>query len=467
MNYYIILHRITVANKNIPPKSYNKRIKLSKIKFKLSKQNSNLKKFKMKVNFRNLMIAATLVAGFASCSSDDDSTNGGITPTGEKTTFNLTIAQPRTYAVDPNATDDESTVNSIDVFIFNANDVLEKREHLDVANFTNTNGQYTNNQPIVSTTGAKKIYAGVNLTDALAREISSNGLAAIYKAENASKLMGSEGFAMFSKLATPATFVADNDASAATANQVSVSVARLLSKVSVLEGQSLKYDVVGGKVSDLYFSVSNIATLYNILPSQSNVGPANSLSDFYKENSYKAVNALGKDILESNVSYALENTSGKGRQGYSTYASIRAKFIPSKVVKLAIAGDASSDLVAETAPTVAKTFYTVMNAGVRYYFLDKDDATAYDNAINTTASIKEYTDGFSYYKAYLNPSDDFKIYRNNLYKVNIIKVNGIGDNTDNGEDNGEDPEDKVPSPTNITVTVTVEDWVENTQNTEI
>lgn len=424
----------------------------------------------MKVIFKNVMIAATLLAGFVSCSNDDDAIgNGGNPiPSGKATTFTLSIAQPRTYAADPNATVNETKINSVDVFIFNDANVLEKRERLDGTDFTQSpDNEYTADRTIATTVGAKKIYVGVNLSDNLARKVASEGLSAIYKVSSANDLMNpTNGFAMFSKVASNATFVEATDPTASTANKVSATVARLLAKVSVQEGAAMKYNVLGGTVSDLQFSVSNITKQYYMLPSLSTFSPINTLADFYNENAYKAVNANGIAIASANVSYALENASAQNLEGYSTYASIRAKFLPTTVVKLSTAGDGASGLVSETTPATPQTFYVVPNAGVKYYFIDETDATAYDAEVNggvPSARVETYTDGYCYYKAYLNPAVDYNIYRNNFYKVNITAVNGLGQSGDDIDN----PEHEISKPTNITVDIVVEPWVENTQDTEI
>lgn len=423
----------------------------------------------MKVFFNYLMATAVLAAGFTSCSNDDDITGNGGNPiqTGKATTFTLSIAQPKTYAADPNATVDETKMNTVDVFIFNDADVFEKRERLNGSDFTpSTSNEYTANRTIATTVGAKKIYVGVNLSDELARDVASRGLTAIQQVSSANDLMNpTNGFAMFNKVASIATFVESTDPTASTANKVSATVARLLAKVSVEKGAALKYNVLGGTVSDLQFSLSNITKLYYMLPSVSGYSPANTLNDFYKEDTYKAVNASGTAITAGNVSYALENASAQSLEGYSTYASIRAKFLPSKVVKLATAGNGASGLVSETTPATPQTFYVVVNAGVKYYFLSQADAVDYNTEINggSASTMVAYTDGYCYYKAYLNPAVDYNIYRNNLYKVNITAVNGVGE----GGDNITDPTHPISKPTNITVDIVVEPWVENTQDTEI
>lgn len=422
----------------------------------------------MKVFFNYLIATAALTAGFTSCSNDDDLTgNGGNPiPSGKATTFTLSIAQPKTYAADPNATVDETKMNSVDVFIFNDIDVLEKRERLSGSDFTQSpDNEYTADRTIATTVGAKKIYVGVNLSDDLARKVASEGLTAIYKVSGSNDLMNpANGFAMFSRAVSNATFVEATDPAASTANKVSATVARLLAKISVEESATLKYNVLGGTVSDLQFSVSNITKQYFMLPSVSTSSPANTLADFYKENTYKAVNANGTTITAANVSYALENASAQNLEGYSTYASIRAKFLPSTVVELNTPGNGSSGLVSATAPATPQTFYVVSNAGVRYYFIDQTDATAYDGEINgATPTITTYENGYCYYKAYLNPAANYNIFRNNLYKVNITAVNGLGQSGDDIID----PTHPISKPTNITVDIVVEPWVENTQNTEI
>lgn len=422
----------------------------------------------MKVFFNYLALTVALALGFSSCSSDDDLVGNGTNPipTGKATTFTLSIAQPRTYAADPNATTDETKVNSVDVFIFSDADVYEKTDRLNGSDFSISNdNEYTANKTIATTVGPKKIYVGVNLPEEVAEKVASQGLSVIYNVNNANDLMEStNGFAMFSKVASNATFVEDDAPTAETANKVSATVSRLLAKVSVQQSVS-DYNVTGGKVSDLHFSVSNITTLYYILPNLSTFSPINGLSDLYNEDNYKGVNANGTSIESLKVSYALENASATSLQGYSTYASIRGKFLPTNVVKLTVPADGSSKLVKDTAPSTPQTFYTVPNAlGVINYFTSQADAVAYDAFINSGASkLKTYTEGNTFYKAYLNPAGDYNIFRNNVYKVNITKINGLGDPADIVDT----PDKEVSKPTNIDVNIDVESWTENIQDSEL
>lgn len=421
----------------------------------------------MKVFFNYLAVTVALALGFSSCSSDEDlAGNGGNPiPTGKATTFTLSIAQPKTYATDPNATDAERLMKSVQVFIFSDAGVYEKTELLTAADFTQSpDNEYTSAKQISTTVGPKKVYVGVNLPEAVANKVASVGISEIYKVVTASDLMETaNGFAMFSKVASDAAFVEDADPTSGTANKVSATVARLLAKVSVQGGTN--YVTTGGKVSNLNFSLSNISKLYYILPNVSLLSPELLLSQLYKENNYKAINAVNEPLASTKVSYVLENAANVALQGFATYASISATFIPTDVVKLSVAGDGSSDLVAETAPVTAQDFYTVANsAGALKFFLDADDAGAYNTHINGANSrLNFYQGGQCYYKAYLNDADNYKIYRNNFYKVNVTKINRIGDPTDTVPT----PDAPIAKPTNITVDIEVESWIENIQNSEL
>ena len=77
--------------------------------------------------------------------------------------------------------------------------------------------------------------------------------------------------------------------------------------------------------------------------------------------------------------------------------------------------------------------------------------------------MSTYQDGYCFYKAYLNPAHNYNIFRNNLYKVNITAINGLGQSGDNIDNPGHE----ISKPTNITVDIVVEPWAENTQNSEI
>ena len=66
-------------------------------------------------------MAATLTLGVTSCSKDNESGDGTIKP-GQPTAMELTIYAPRapqTYAADdPNATDDEIEMKTVNVLIY-------------------------------------------------------------------------------------------------------------------------------------------------------------------------------------------------------------------------------------------------------------------------------------------------------------------------------------------------------------
>lgn len=423
----------------------------------------------MKKRLSYLMMTAILLTVFARCGNDDEGVTGGPVEKGEPTGFSLTITQPTTYAdaVDPNATNAEVELKTVDVFIFRSGGEFEKRASLTISDFDKTanKNEYVVKQKITTTVGAKEIYVGVNLPGTVATKVATEGINVVYSLPNVSEIT-TNGFAMFSRTAQTATLVKDDSQ-----NTVKATVARLVAKVSVTEKTGLSKDVTGGKITNLQFAASNVNKKYFILPKADDKDPnyekaTTNKTDFYKAiaGDYKTVNAATATIDNESKLYVTENTSDGIWESHSTYASVRGQFLPANVVKLKTAGtatgtDADGDVIAETASATAKTFYTVSVNGKRYYFYDNTDATAFATAY--TAAKVTYTDGWCYYNVFLNPAGNYNVLRNKYYKVTVSAIHGIGE----GEDGSDD--DDINVPTKISITVDIENWTPVSQESEL
>ncbi len=215
----------------------------------------------MRIKFKPLALCFGIVAGLVSCSSDDD--NNGVNPIideGTPTSIKLSITQPKTYAtVDPNATDAEAALKTVDVFIYNAANTLVRHAALTDADFVQ-NGSNGNNDlyesvtSINTTTGPKTVYVGVNLPASIVSNIRSTGTAAGIEAVNSITVSdianASSGFSMFSTDPKTSTFVEDETDPA---NNITVTVSRLAAKLTVHAGQNLNTTASGGTISDVSF----------------------------------------------------------------------------------------------------------------------------------------------------------------------------------------------------------------------
>lgn len=428
----------------------------------------------MMKNFKYVtMMAAALVLGFSSCSNNDELGEGTL-GNGSPTKMTLAIAQPTTYANgDSNATVDETNIKFVDVYIY-AGTSFMKRERFAASDFvqdgTDPNiWRLASGKEIITTTGEKKIYVGVNLPVDLAVAIEGSNPASMAQTISSASELGNiaNGYAMFNRTETSATLVAIDDQEFSTKNTVKVGVARLLAKVVVEKAASLSMDVTDGTLQDLKFTVSNVNTKFFPLPSATYIDPNHTspwseLGDFISGVNYEDVNANGTAIDVAKAIYATENTSEGQFQGDHTYVSVRGSFVPN-----VINGWDGNALTTEVAITPGTTFYKVVVNGQSTYFSNQAQANSYADEKEGTMVL--YTDGFVYYNIFLNPNPEadkekkFDVLRNTIYKVKITKINGVGD----GEDVIVEPEEPITGPTNISVEIDVEDWSMKEQESEL
>ncbi|GAE86649.1 Mfa1 family fimbria major subunit [Bacteroides reticulotermitis] len=427
----------------------------------------------MMKNFKYVaMMAAALTLGLSSCSNNDDLGNGETIDTGRPTKMTLAITQPTTYATDGNATAAEVDIKTVDVYIYSGSTFI-KRENfkVDDGDFVQDSTdpavwKLATGKEITTTTGAKNIYVGVNLSEELAGKIAGTNPGTFAQTVASAAALNSDGFAMFSRTTTTADLVATDATDYDTKNTVSTTVARLLAKVVVKEKSSSATVAPEGKFHNLKFTVHNVNTKFFPLPSATFVDPNHEsqtvFSDFIKGTSYTNVNkSTVTDPEDIKAIYTTENTSLGDLQGDHTYVHVEAAFVPTT-----INGWVGENLTTEADINPGDIFYRVIVEGKNYYFSDKDQATAYASA--KTGTLTEYIGGLSYYNVFLNPNpakgeNKFDVLRNTIYTVNITKINGLGE----GKDVAIDPEVPIVAPTNLSVEIDIEDWSTNDQDSEL
>lgn len=418
----------------------------------------------MKIKFKYLMAAAAavLTLGFVSCSKDD--TGGTPAPgAGDPTSFTIAIGQPTTYAADDdNASTNELNFSTVDVFIYDAASFVQVNHHyLTLADFgAPSNNVYTSTKKLSTTTGAKLVYVGVNLPTAIADKIkaaqSTAGLSAVHDITT-QQLTQAGGFAMFSASAANPSFVADeNDP----ANKVTVSVARLVAKVTVENKLTMPYGVAGGNIAGLEFTLGNLNT--KMFPFQQNntgviVDPnwtdattapqlPTYIGDFadpapmtgYITVDQYVASTPGKNLK---AKYAAENSSERHLKGETTYISIKGVFTPGNFDDTGV-------------PSGPVSFWTVKTTGGTKYFEQEANADTYHAANPGSIRSEEYVDGVCYYTMYLNPSNGFNTLRNDFYRTSIKDILGLGNPTPGPKD----PENPVDEQTNILIEVDILPW---------
>ncbi len=422
------------------------------------------------------LAAASLI--FASCSKEnsDQSAIAGNKPT----YVQVNVSYPQTSVSrainDPTATAAEVRLNTVDVFIFDAaSNVLVKRQQLSSSDFnpiapgTGKNDLYSAITKVATTTGAKKIYVGLNLPASFPNVTSVGELKARW-ATTVSDLATASGIAMFSSAEISKTLVETTDASYNVNNVFTVQVERMVAKVAVEDG-GIATTVAGGVVSDIQFAIhtSNKA----LFPLKNVAGgvvkdPNWALgsyvpTDFENLGDYTPINTAGTSGVNGatanllTAKYAPENTSQSHLQKETTYASIRTKFVPDQF------SDAGGVSKGSNVGQPAKTFWIVTDIdGIRKFFDVQADAQTYATNNGGTVSAP-YTNGYCYYQAYLNPQNGYNTIRNDFYHVVITKINGPG----KPDPDPKDPELPVETPTDITVSVEIIAWTYVTDNYEL
>lgn len=421
-----------------------------------------------------MLAAAALTMGVTSCNNDDVVDNAGQTDKGKPTYMELNVSfqVPGTYATaDDNATNDESAVKTVSVFIFDKNSgILVSKGSLITSDFTQSaSGQkdvYTATQKIATTTGTKSVYVGVNLPAAMdvALGATINDMKTAVMTTSATTVANiSTGFTMFSASDVDATLVETTDAAYATNNTVTVQVERLSVKVAVKAAAGLSLATGGGVLSNLQFAIhqSNTKTYRYKYTDASVVKDPNwdaavnyVAADYENFSDYVAINAASvsdnKDLV---ARYATENTSKLHLEKESTYASIKATFVPDAFM------DGTGTSKGSNVGQAAKTFYMVTtNDGVKNYFDVSTEADAYMAlpAVAAKSPVKSaaYTGGVCYYNLWLNPAGGYNAIRNAFYKATITQIIAPG----NPSDLPKDPDQPIESPTDLTVKFEILPW---------
>ncbi len=427
-----------------------------------------------------ILTGIAAVAFILSGCSKENSDGSAIADNGKPTYVQVNVSFPQTAAVrainDPTATSAEVKLSTVDVFIFDAaNNVLVKRQQLSSSDFnpiapgSGNNDLYTAVTKVATTTGAKKIYVGLNLPASFPNVTSVGELKARW-ATAVNELVTANGIAMFSVAETNKTLVQTTDPSYAANNVFTVQVERMVAKVAVEDG-GIVGAVTGGVISDVQFAIhtSNKALfpLKNVaggVVKDPNWALGSYLStDFENLGDYIPVNAAGTSGVSGaaakllTAKYAPENTSQAHLQKETTYASIRAKFVPNQF------SDANGISKGSNVGLPAKTFWIVTDAeGLRKFFDVQAQAQTY--AANNGGTVSApYNNGYCYYQAYLNPKNGYNTIRNDFYHVVITKISGPG----KPDPDPKDPELPVETPTDITVSVEIIAWTYMADNYEL
>lgn len=458
---------------------------------------------KQKTNkFLSVIMATAFLTGMASCSNEDDGTAGGSTIKGEPTTMQFVISAPKaptTYVpTDNNATDAEVELKTVNVLIYEYTATgfqLEKNASLTMADFEAVAGtdkyELKESSKIATTTGQKKIYVAMNYNGTLGSLPAVGSSITDIKTLKATLTNYDDlsntvsGFAMFSTDVTDADLVAEDDAAYDTSNKKTVTVKRLVAKITVQEKSGLSSNGIiasqGGWLSSLQFTLGNInKSAYLLQHVVSGVvqdfnWSSFTATDFFaisdysaSSSSYKAVDASATTVDALKAMYCPENTA----QAYEsdgnnlTYVSVRAKYVPEFFCNQS--GVSKGNNSAAATPV---SFWTVITTdGKLYYFDDESAADVFKAANAGSVKSDEYEEGLCYWRGYLNQDGTadptisgssaakFDVLRNVYYKATINSVKAPGEASDKSQ---------VTEATSLIMTIDVQPWTVQTNNWDL
>ncbi|GAE82068.1 Mfa1 family fimbria major subunit [Bacteroides reticulotermitis] len=433
----------------------------------------------MKANFKYvMMMAAALTMGLSSCSNESDVVDD-TSKEGVKTYASIKFSSPSTYATSHTGTTEESTINTVDVFIYNSGGFLKNHHQFSTfAETTPGSGVWETTQLMETTSGAKQIYVGINLPGEIRTSLSTTNktlaaLTSVAQAITVADIATNNNFAMGSDV-NSATFIAWDGVTGSmpAANAITVDVKRFASKITVEEKANLALaNVDGGTLSDLQFALGQVNK--STYAAQKKVGttiedpnyaapstPGDGLTATPAVADYSAVNASGITLINTLVAkYAPENTNDNVLAGNLTYVSVSAKFAPTNVVT-----GTTGNWNKETPHGTNGKFWCIKTTTGNLYFKTVTEADAYATEyLIPAANIVEYTSGTCYYTVYVNKAKNYDIFRNDFYQVIIDEIMGLGDSTEGPKV----PTNPIDLTTKIKVEVKVSPWNLESENVSL
>ncbi|NDV66421.1 Mfa1 family fimbria major subunit [Bacteroides sp. 224] len=428
----------------------------------------------MKLNFKyvSMLACAALMAGFTSCSNDDEAAVEGLLPNGKVTTARFILNQTgtTTRAASATPTDDEKAIKNATLYVFNNSQVLEK-----VVNFTNTN-----TSPVVEiTSGGHYFLAAVNAPAVTGIEEGKSTLGSVEKiiaeVALASITNAAKGFFMTNVDGAVSKNLAVN-----VENAVDINVGRAMAKVALtcadgddatsLSGPNgkllnVKYVTANNPAKMYYFPVIEAGIYKAPYYADQTVTDANYLPALKYTDSYAAIGAMS--VAPGTNSYLMENANEKVKKGNMSYLLISGKFEPSASLLK------NKDNTASAVLPASGTFYRLYNVNNDEYYdmyivadakTDIDPTKFTYDALPTTdpsgkgkghtVNVIEYKDGISYYAFALennenaDPISKFTAKRNVCYDVTLNKVMNAGASVPNingnNDGNNTDDTDYIP-----------------------
>ncbi|MDR1555672.1 MAG: Mfa1 family fimbria major subunit [Tannerellaceae bacterium] len=501
----------------------------------------------MRKTFKYLMSAAVLVAGFAGCSREvitDVNIPGGNVKEGVPTyaTFNFVVSGSNTKAAKmSNDKAEKDSITDIRLIIFKtgASIVCEVNKVYNESDLSAPNAWDKNKSKTVQlTSGKKRIFVitnaekRTNIKDLLVKiqegtttlsqfydivyqlgSFNQTGLADINGMKEL--IHATDGYIMSNPAGSNSSFdleggVSLEDSRNNKKNSFEISIQRTIGKVAVYyDGADVlkTLDKVGTVIKPEYTirNVNSAAYLFQkfasdaVDPTQNTNIPRSPFYSLAAGAPYDSIYYNDFDFIPMTSDkgaekiYVTENTSENPRNATTTYAAVRAGFIPYKnmIIESYVYNELTNAFSQITNPSSElaspQTLYRLVDIGTstgiasNIYFTDKEKAykaayliknkSANGFDINKTAEldwdgtkgyIVEYPSGISYYR--LNLGEDVSgsfllgIRRNYAYLAKITSFAGAG--MPKLEDLDKDPEKPIGQKTHVTATIKITPWTD-------
>jgi hypothetical protein len=243
----------------------------------------------------------------------------------------------------------------------------------------------------------------------------------------------------------------------------------MVAKVTVQKGNPMIQAGVPGKLDSLSFAVNNFneRSFFIQSPAPEYKDPnwdrydASEFSQVNYKNEYYTLvsDSLISDPKVLNALYAAENTAKSHTKREITRVTVRAVFIPDKVIVYRNAAYVEVTAASEGISTPG-TFWTVTlyrpNPEMKFFY-NETNAKNYALANGLTVNdVVTYKNGRCYWDLFLN-KDVWDVVRNDYYRSTITRIVAPGRSTENIPD--DDLDNEPSSEVNITFDVNVLDWI--------
>lgn len=416
----------------------------------------------------HMAVYSLLAGAFASCSSDPNPVSYINLNEGETAyvSIDLSVAATRTDA-DQYATDDETKISKVSLYIFDAKDNLESiKKDIEI----------TENKisKIETTSGMKTIYAvaagsisGVTEGKTTLSDFENTQLSSKLK-----DLKTEDGFLMIGKSNKQKVYISSSKETMPSSNTFSITLTRLAAKAQVVLGTDFysSAESLGFTASATNFAVRQTADKMQLTPnSTENIfNFSSNAKSTYDDYTYKPSEEF-TECKDGNYNYMAENIVTSPVTGNTTFACIQISLTPKKLYTYNNQTLSSTD---NSSSNNSNDFYVVglvdEETGFYDYVVDGDthvicfssidDAKNYCNALNgnqisgTTVSesseplskpastradsessqfkVLTFTNSQVYYRVNIKKTDDsgnkYRIDRNTFYKITLNTINTLG-----------------------------------------